>query len=140
MILVLLKKARATATLLLLAAAVMAPPLGAQGAAPELTAPLAETGVTFTAAGYAQPSIQGGAGIPAALLERLASEPALFALDTAPVDGRVVLQVRFAFPDLAAFQRWRADPRASRLMADLREIMLGGSYETFISYRSPPRP
>lgn len=136
----LLNGIRATATLLLLAAAVIAPPLAAQNAAPELTAPRAETGVTFTAAGYALPSVQGGNGIPAALLERLASEPALFALDTAPVNGRVILQVRFAFPDIAAFQRWQADPRVATLLADLRGIMMGGSYETFLSYRSPKSP
>jgi hypothetical protein len=73
--------------------------------------------------------------VPLPLLQRLAAENALLAVDTAPVEGRVVVQVRFGFPDVAAFQRWYADERTTRLLDEVRAITMGGSFETFVSYR-----
>lgn len=59
----------------------------AQQAPPGLPAPVRETGVTLTVAGYLLPSTSGRLAVPLPLLEQLAGENALLAVDTAPVGG-----------------------------------------------------
>lgn len=107
----------------------------AQHAAPRLEAPVRASGVTLTLAAYLLPSASGELMVPLALLERLAAEDGLLAVDTRPVEGRVVVQVRFGFPDVAAFQRWYADERTGRLLDQVRAITPRGSLETLVSYR-----
>lgn len=122
---------------LLMAVVLAAVPGGAaaQHAAPRLEAPARASGVTLTVAAYLLPSASGELMMPPALLERLAAEDALLAVDTEPVGGRVVVQVRFGFPDVAAFRRWYADERTARLLNEVRATTLRGSFETFVSYR-----
>ncbi len=112
----------------------------AQHAAPEIAAPRADAGVTLTVGSHLAPSARGELGIPLPLLERLAAEAALLSVDTAPVGGRVVMQVRFTFPDIAALQRWYSDERSARMIADLRAISIWGSFETYVSYRRAAHP
>lgn len=107
----------------------------AQHAAPELPAPIRQSGVTVTLSGYLAPSTGGVLAVPPALLQRLVAEGELLALDTAPRDGRVVVQVRLGFADMDAFQRWYADQRTVQLLRDLRAATMGGSFETYLSYR-----
>jgi hypothetical protein len=121
--------------LIVLALAAVPAAGAAQHAPPGLAAPVREPGVTLTLAAYLVPSASGQLAVPLPLLERLAAEDALLALDTAPAEGRVVVQVRFGFPDMAAFQRWYTDERTVRLLRDVRSVVIGGSLETFISYR-----
>lgn len=116
-----------------------APAASAQHAAPELDAPVRSRGVTLTLGGYLEPSPTGQLMLPLPLLERLGSEAALLSLDTAPMDGRVVVQVRFGFPDLATFLRWYADQRTVQLIRDVRARAVGPTFETYIMYR-PDNP
>lgn len=124
-----------TRTLLAILLCVLPVSLPAQHTPPELGAPRLEPGVTVTVTGYLVPSPTGALAVPLPLLERLATERALLALDTAPVDGRIVVQARFGFPDVAAFQRWYTDPATVQLMSSFRAITAGNSFETFVSYR-----
>lgn len=127
--------------LLIILALAGAPVSGAaQSAAPALEAPIREAGVTLTLSAYLLPSPGGRLMLPLPLLERLADEAALLAVDTAPVEGRVVVQVRFGFPDMDSFQRWYADERTTRLLADVRDTTMRGSFETMLSFRRPPSP
>jgi hypothetical protein len=127
-----------TRTLLALALSLLPVSLAAQHAPPELAAPRREQGVTVTLAGHLLPSSSGALAVPFPLMERLGQERALLALDTAPADGRIVVQARFGFADVATFQRWYTDPVTVQLLASFRAITIGGSFETFVSYR--PRP
>jgi hypothetical protein len=111
----------------------------AQHAAPALNAPVRSRGVTLTVAGYLRPSPAGQLMMPLPLLQQVAGDDALLALDTAPADGRVVVQVRFGFPDLAAFQRWYTDERTVQLLRDIRAQTMGNSFETYVTYR-PDHP
>lgn len=112
------------------------PTLGAaQHAAPEIPAPRRETGVPVTVSGYLLPSPSGRIAFPPSLLERLAEGGALLAVDTAPSAGRVVVQVRFGFADIASFQRWYTDERTVRLLAEVKGVTISGKYETYLSYR-----
>lgn len=131
-----------TRTLLVLALALTLLPVSvtAQHAPPELAAPRREQGVTVTLAGHLLPSPSGALAVPLPLLERLARERALLAVDTAPVEGRIVVQARFGFADVTAFQRWYTDPATVQLLASFRAITTGGSFETFVSYRPRPEP
>lgn len=110
----------------------------AQHAPAEVTPVRRDPGVTLTMAGHLLASPRGALMFPAPLLERLSADAALLSVDTAPVDGRIVVQVRFYFAELKEFQRWYADERTVRLMEELRGITMGGSFETFISYRRAP--
>lgn len=117
------------------------PALGAaQHAAPILDAPIRESGVTLTLSAYLLNSPAGQLMLPLPLLERLEHEAALLAIDTAPVEGRVVVQVRFGFADMAAFQRWYADERITQLLADVRATTMTGSFETMLTFRRPAGP
>ena len=122
---------------LLIALVLAAVPAGAaaQHAAPRLEAPARASGVTLTVAAYLLPSASGQLMLPLPLLQRLAAENALLAVDTAPVKGRLVVQVRFGFPDVAEFQRWYADERTVRLLDEVKAVTMRGSFETFVSYR-----
>lgn len=127
-----------TRTLLVLALSLLPMHVAAQHAPPEISAPRREAGVTVTLAGHLLPSPTGSLAVPLPLLERLAHDHTLLALDTAPVDGRIVVQARFGFPDVAAFHRWYADEATTQLLASLRAITIGRSFETFVSYRPGP--
>lgn len=120
-------------TLLVLVLSLLPLSAAAQHAPPELPAP--HQGVTVTLAGHLTPSSGGNPALPLPLLERLAEERSLVALDTAPADGRIVVQARFGFADVAAFRRWYTDQATVQLLASFRAITVGGSFETFISYR-----
>lgn len=126
--------------LLVLALAAMPVTAAAQNAPPELEAPRRETGVTLTTVGYLLPSASGTLAFPASLLERLAAEGVLLSIDTAPVNGRIVVQVRFGFADAAEFRQWYADPRTLRLLADVKAATMGGSFETYLSFRPGAAP
>lgn len=129
------------ARLLVVLALAGAPAAGAaQHAAPLIPGPVVAANVTLTATAYLNPSAGGRMVVPVPLLERLAAEPALLTIDTAPVDGRVVVQVRFGFPDVAAFGRWYTDERTVRLLQDLRRVTMGESFETYLSYRPGVAP
>jgi hypothetical protein len=91
-----------TRTLLALVLTLLPVPAAAQHAPPQLPAPHREQGVTVTIAGHLLPSPSGALAVPLPLLERLAEEGALLAVDTAPVEGRIVVQARFGFADVAA--------------------------------------
>jgi hypothetical protein len=110
-----------------------------QHAAPLLDPPAAEDGVTLTVNAYLLPSTGGQLMVPMALLERLSADDALLGLDTAPVDGRVVVSVRFGFPNVAQLHDWYARQETVRLLQDLRSATMSGSFETFISYRPDRR-
>lgn len=108
----------------------------AQHAAPSLPAPIRESGVTLTIGAYLESSPAGGRlMLPLPLLDRLAADTALLAVDTAPVDGRVVVQVRFGFSDMASFQHWYTDERTTRLLRDVRAATMQNSTEIMISFR-----
>lgn len=108
----------------------------AQHAAPTLPAPIRVSGVTLTIGAYLENSPAGGRlMLPLSLLERLAADTALLAVDTAPVEGRVVVQVRFGFADMASFQRWYTDERTTRLLRDVRATTMQGSTEIMITFR-----
>lgn len=126
--------------LLILALAALPTTAVAQHAPPELEAPRRTTGVTVTVVGYLIPSASGALTLPAPLLQRLAGEGTLIAIDTAPVEGRIVVQVRFGFTDVAAFQRWYTDERTVRLLAEIKGATMGGSFETYLSVRPGPMP
>lgn len=112
------------------------PTLGvAQQAAPEIPALPRDPGVTVTLSGYLNTSARGELMFPPALLERVSGEPALRAVDTSPVEGRIVLAVRFAFASVGEFQRWYANPRTVQLIDDIRAVTVRVSFETLISYR-----
>ncbi|HEU4885159.1 MAG TPA: hypothetical protein VFT45_23055 [Longimicrobium sp.] len=51
-----------------------------------------------------------------------------------------MVQARFGFSDVAAFQRWYTDAATVQLLASFRAITTGGSFETFVSYRPRPEP
>lgn len=128
-----------SAVALVVAMCAAAPALSAQHAAPELEAPVRSRGVTLTLGGYLEPSPAGQLMLPLPLLERLGSEASLLSVDTAPMEGRVVVQVRFGFPDLATFLRWYADERTVHLIRDIRARVVGPSFETYLMYR-PDNP
>lgn len=121
--------------LLILALAAVPATAAAQNAPPELDAPRRATGVTLTTVGYLLPSASGALAFPAPLLERIAAEGALLSIDTAPVDGRIVVQVRFGFADVAAFRQWYTHERTVRLFAEIKAATTGGSFETYLSFR-----
>ncbi len=112
----------------------------AQHAAPEIPAPRRDTGVTLTLSGYLIPSPGGTLAFPLPLLERLAETGALLSVDTAPSAGRVVVQVRFGFADMAEFQRWYKDERTARLLGEVKGVTIGGTFETYVSYRRDDVP
>jgi hypothetical protein len=89
-------------------------------------------------AGHLLASPRGVLMFPDPLLERLSADDALLSVDTAPVDGRIIVQVRFNFAELEEFRRWYAEERTIRLMDELRAVTMGGSFETYISYRRAP--
>lgn len=121
--------------LIILALAGMPVTGAAQHAAPALPAPIRESGVTLTLSAYLLPSPAGQLMLPLPLLERLGDEAALLAVDTAPVEGRVVVQVRFGFPDMDSFQRWYTDGRTTQLLRDVRDTTMRGSFETMLTFR-----
>jgi hypothetical protein len=125
---------------LVVAICAAAPAVSAQQAAPELDAPVRSPGVTLTLGGYLTPSPAGQMMLPPSLLERIAGEDALLSVDTAPVDARVVVQVRFGFPDMASFLRWYADERTVQLIRDIRARVVGPTFETYIMYRPTSNP
>jgi hypothetical protein len=124
--------------LLTLALAAYPAATAAQHAPADITPVRRDPGVTVTVAGHLLASPRGVLMFPVPLLERLSADGALLSVDTAPVDGRIVVQVRFEFAELEEFRRWYADERTVRLMEELRAITMGGSFETFISYRRAP--
>jgi hypothetical protein len=126
--------------LILLALAAQPAVCAAQQAAPEIPAPIRQSGVTVTFSGYLVPSARGELTFPLPLLERVSADGALLSLDTTPVEGRVVLAVRFGFDSVAEFQRWYADARTVALIRDIRAATLPISFETLLSYRPAPRP
>lgn len=126
--------------LLIFALATLPATATGQNAPPELDRPRRETGVTLTTVGFLLPSASGALALPAPLLERLATEGALLSVDTAPVDGRIVVQVRFGFADVAGFRQWYADGRTVQLLAELKAATMGGSFETYVSYRPAAGP
>src|SRR5687767_11766894 len=89
--------------LLVLALAGAPAVLAAQNAAPELEAPSQVPGVTLTVSGYLLPDSAGPLAYPKiwdAAWQAAGSLPygaVLLSVDTAPVSGRVVAQVRFGF-------------------------------------------
>ncbi|HYW12967.1 MAG TPA: hypothetical protein VE871_13495 [Longimicrobium sp.] len=89
----------------------------------------------MTLSGYLLPSPSGTLAFPLPLLERLAEGGAPLSVDTAPAAGRVVVQVRFGFSDVAEFQRWYRDERTVRLLAEVKGVTIGGTFETYLSYR-----
>lgn len=124
-------------TLILIILALAAQPAmgAAQQAAPEIPALPRDPGVTVTLSGYLNTSARGELMFPPALLERVSTDAALRSIDTTPVEGRIVLAVRFAFASVAEFQRWYADPRTVQLINDIRAVTNRASFETLISYR-----
>lgn len=126
--------------LIVLALAGMPVAGAAQHAAPPLDAPIRESGVTLTVSAYLRPSPTGQLMLPLALLDRLAEEATLLAIDSAPVQGQVVVQVRFGFPDMPSFRRWYTEERNGRLLEDIRATTMGGSFETTVTFRRPPAP
>jgi hypothetical protein len=69
------------------------------------------------------------------LLERIAREPSLAALETVPAaGGRTSIQIRFRFSDVAEFNRWFPDEQTTVLLRDVRGRTAGGSYESYVSY------
>lgn len=127
--------------ILFILALCLTPTVGAaQHAAPEIPAPRRETGVTLTLSGYLLPSPSGALAFPLPLLERLAEGGALLSVDTAPAAGRVVVQVRFGFSDMAGFQRWYRDERTARLLAEVKGVTISGTFETYVSYRRDEVP
>lgn len=107
----------------------------AQQTAPQLEAPVRSRGVTLTLGAFLRPSAAGEMMLPPPLLQRLADEDALLAVDTAPVNGHAVVQIRFGFPDMASFQRWYADERTVQLIRDIRARTMSNSFETYVVYR-----
>lgn len=126
--------------LLLLVLAARPAVCAAQEAAPEIPAPARAPGVTVTLSGYLVPSARGELMFPLPLLDRVSADAALLSIDTAPVEGRVVLAVRFGFASVAEFQRWYTDPRTVQLIRDIRAVTLPISFETLLSYRPAMRP
>lgn len=96
--------------------------------------------MTLTLSGYLRPSAAGELVVPMPLLERFAAEPALIALDTAPVEGRVVIQVRFAFAGLSEFRRWSEEGSGAELLRALRAVTIGGSLESHLAMRPARLP
>jgi hypothetical protein len=128
-------------TLLLVLALACLPVTGAaQHAAPELEASRRAPGVTLTLTGFVAPNTGGALTLPLPLLERLAADGALLSVDTAPASGRVVVQVRFGFATVSEFRQWYTDERTTSLLAQVQAVTLGGSFETFVSYRPATAP
>lgn len=126
--------------LLALALAALPAAAAAQHAVAEIEAPRRVPGVTLTLTGHLLPSSGGALALPLSLLDRLAAESALLSVDTAPAEGRVVVQVRFGFAGVAEFRRWYADERTVQLLRQIRAATFSDSFETFVSYRPAAVP
>lgn len=97
--------------------------------------PPTDPGVTLTVTGLIAPGAPGTLPLPAELMERISREEHLTALETLPSpEGRTVIQIRFRFPDIAAFNRWYGEERTVVLLRNVRERTSGGSYESYVSY------
>jgi hypothetical protein len=123
--------------LLFVAFLVAAPAISAQHSvpAPLLGRPPSDPGLTLSVTGFVAPGAPGALPLPTELMERISRETHLTALETVPsAGGRTAIQMRFRFPDVAAFNRWYRDERTVALLRDVRERTAGGSYDAYVSY------